>query len=191
MRAEHRRRLEGWPFMPNVSRLRQILRIAGRTRLPGIGICKYRRSSLSLALGSRVQFPSFVQSRLPQDLLLNRSRSQMGIYDEVLEEVRDIHRSGTAQTNTWRRELRGGKTQQGSYDIVCDGAEHLAAGQLTECRVIAPDVMEGYIKTPGHKPPILLVSTVAGDVLTYARLATPHTHNSLRHWSTTAAALAS
>lgn len=81
--------------------------------------------------------------------------------------VRDIHRNGSSQTNAWSRKLRGGKTQQGSYDIVCDGIEHSVAGQPTACRMTTPSITEGYVKTPGRKPSIVYsVSVVAGDVLT-------------------------
>ena len=65
------------------------------------------------------------------------------------------------------RVLGNKHVQQGSYQIVCGGAEHVASGQTMACRNVTSDQSEGYVKTPGHNPPILYsVTNVAGDLMT-------------------------
>ena len=98
---------------------------------------------------------------------LDRSRSTMGIYSEIVEELREIQTNGSSRSVSWRRVLSNKKIQQGSYQIVCDGAEHVASGQTMACSNVTSDQSEGYVKTPGHSPPVLYSATkVAGDLMT-------------------------
>jgi hypothetical protein len=98
---------------------------------------------------------------------LNRARSKMGIYDEVVEEVLDVRIPGASQSISSRRKLSNGKSQQGSTQVPCDGAEHESSGHVMACRVVASDEVQSYVKTPGHKPPVLYsVRKVEGDVMT-------------------------
>jgi hypothetical protein len=91
----------------------------------------------------------------------------MGIYDEAVEEVLDVRIPGASQSISSRRKLSNGKSQQGSTQVPCDGAEHESSGHVMACRVVASDEVQSYVKTPGHKPPVLYsVRKVEGDVMT-------------------------
>jgi hypothetical protein len=98
---------------------------------------------------------------------LNRSRSQMGIYNEVVEDVRDVHIMDASQSVSWRRVLRNGHVQVGTHDVPCDGREHVTSGETMACLRVGPGEIQGHVKTPGHKPPILYSHTkVTGNIMT-------------------------
>jgi hypothetical protein len=98
---------------------------------------------------------------------LDRARSQMGPYDEVAQEVLELAVPGSALRSSWWRKLKTGKTQTGTSDLPCDGSGHVSAGFIMQCQVVARDEVHSFVKTPGHKPPVLYsVRRVEGGVMT-------------------------
>ena len=92
---------------------------------------------------------------------LNPSKSNMGTFAAVREEVREYQRAGSKITMSWRRIRRDGKQEEGSSDLICDGREHTTSGQQITCRFVGPDTVEGY-----QKPPLsYYVRKVAGNML--------------------------
>lgn len=94
---------------------------------------------------------------------LNTGVSNMGAYENLVEEVREY----TGTKMSWHRVLRGGAKTQGDYDTRCDGKEYDGDGILASCRFVGPYTVEGVQKLP--LPSRYHVTKVADDRLTISR----------------------
>ena len=78
-----------------------------------------------------------------------------------------MSRQGDVVRTDWQRVLRSGRMQSGTYELPCDGTEHATGGETMSCTVVSGNERDGWVRTPGHRPPVIYsTSTVDGDALT-------------------------
>lgn len=79
---------------------------------------------------------------------LDRSRSTMGAFSAIRDEIREYTRSGSTTSMSWVRTASNGRRTKGAYSFRCDGTEMRAGGQTITCRFLGPDSVEGYQSPP-------------------------------------------